>query len=381
MIAFGKTTVLMDGRVLKHGGLSGVQRYARELLGALRELALPFDVAEPRTTSRYGRQCWEHLVLPRLAGRYQVLFCPANVAPLHVPSRTRLVVTIHSLSFLEVAGSYRWTFRNYYRLVVPRAMWRSDAIITVSHAEAERIAAHFPSAAAKIRVIPLGVGRTFAPPRDPRRPFEVTQGGPEHGRRGRLPVVLFVGNLSAAKNLHRLLAAFAEIRDKTACAVWVVGRNDTPFALAPETAAVVARIGADRVRWLGQVNDTEELAAIYRSAALLVFPSLYESFGLVALEAAACGTPALVSDIPALREVMGDAAAYVNPCDLRAMAEAMLALLTDERERLRLSERGIERAAQFSWKQCAERTWEVLSEVACRATSQTIPPGEAARGC
>jgi glycosyltransferase involved in cell wall biosynthesis len=313
----------------------------------LRERALPFDVATPGATTRYGRQCWEHLVLPRLAGRYKVLFCPANVAPLYVPRRTGLVVTIHSLPFMEVAGSYRWAFRNYYRLVVARAMWRADAVITVSHAEAERIAARFPSAAAKIRVIPLGVSRTFAPPREPRR----------------LPVVLFVGSLSSAKNLHGLLASFAEIRDKTACALWVVGRKGSPFALAPETEAVVARIGADRVRWLGQVNDSEELAAIYRSAALLVLPSLHESFGLAALEAAACGTPALVSDIPALREVMGDAAAYVNPGDVRAIADAMLALLTDKEKRRRLGERGIERAAQFSWRQCAERTWDVLSHV------------------
>jgi glycosyltransferase involved in cell wall biosynthesis len=357
MIASRKTTVLIDGRVLNHGGLSGVQRYAHELLGASRELALPFDVAEPHTTSRYGRQCWEHLVLPRLAGRYQVLFCPANVAPLYVPRRTRLVVTIHSLSFMEVAGSYRWTFRNYYRLVVPQAMRRADAIITVSHTEAERIAAHFPSVAAKIRVIPLGVSRTFAPPREPRR----------------LPVVLFVGSLGSAKNLHGLLAAFAEIRDKTACAVWIVGRKGSPFTLAPETAAVVARIGGDRVRWLGQISDSEELAAIYRSAALLVLPSFYESFGLAALEAAACGTPALVSDIHALREVMGDAAAYVNPCDVRAMADAILALLMDEKERHRLSERGIKRAAQFSWKQCAELTWDVLSEVAAGAQAAQTP--------
>ncbi len=341
-----KTTVLMDGRVLKHRQISGVQRYARELLGASREMALPFDVAEPRTTSRYGRQCWEHLVLPRLAGRYDVLFCPANVAPLHVPRRTSLVVTIHSLSFLEVAGSYRWAFRNYYRLVMPRTIRRADAIITVSRAEAERMAARFPSAAEKIRVVPHGVGRAFAPPREPRR----------------LPVVLFVGSLSPAKNLHRLLAAFAEIRHKTACALWIVGRNGAPFALPPETAAVLARIGADRVRWLGQINDSEELAAIYRSASLVVLPSLYESFGLVALEAAACGTPALVSDIPALREVMGDAAAYVNPSNVPAMARAMLALLADEGRRLHLGERGIRRAAQFSWRQCAERTWDVLSE-------------------
>lgn len=357
MIASGKSSVLIDGRVLKHGEFSGVQRYAHELLGALRKLALPFDVAEPRTTSRYGRQCWEHFVLPRLAGRYKVLFCPANVAPLYIPRRTRLVVTIHSLSFMEIAESYRWTFRNYYRLVVPKAMRRADAIITVSHAEAERIAARFPSVAAKIRVIPLGVGRTFAPPREPRR----------------LPVVLFVGSLSAAKNLHRLLAAFAEIRDKTPCAVWIVGRKGPAFALAPETAALIARIGADRVRWLGQINDSGELAAIYQSAALLVFPSLYESFGLAALEAAACGTPALVSDIPALREVMGDAAAYVNSCDVRAMADAILALVTDENERHRLSERGIERAAQFSWQQCAERTWDALSEVASRVPAAQAP--------
>jgi len=70
---------------------------------------------------------------------------------------------------------------------------------------------------------------------------------------------------------------------------------------------------------------------------------------------------------------MGDAAAYVNSCDVRAMADAILALVTDENERHRLSERGIERAAQFSWQQCAERTWDALSEVASRVPAAQAP--------
>ena len=74
-----------------------------------------------------------------------------------------------------------------------------------------------------------------------------------------------------------------------------------------------------------------------------------------------------VSDIPALREMLSDAAAYVNPYDVHALAQAMLELLTDERKRARLSDLGLRRAAQFSWKQCAERTWQVLSEAAARA--------------
>jgi glycosyltransferase involved in cell wall biosynthesis len=116
------------------------------------------------------------------------------------------------------------------------------------------------------------------------------------------------------------------------------------------------------VRFLGHVPQAD-LPALYSAADVFVFPSLYEGFGLPALEALACGTPVVASNVSALPEVVGDAALQVSPLDVEALADAMERLLRDDRLRADQRERGLRRAAQFSWDKAARQTAEVYRRV------------------
>jgi len=350
MNAVDPVKVLVDGRCTEHAAIDGVRRYTGELLARASAPGLAFDVARPRSGSRWRQQLWEHLVLPRLAREHDVLFCPGNVAPLHVPRRVKLVVTVHSLAFLERPEVYGRAFRLYYELLVPRVLERAEAVITVSTSEARSIAKRFPRAAERVRVTPLAASPVFRP-------------SPDTPRERRL---LFVGNLGPGKNLAGALAAFERVAPSVPHRLTVVGASFGTFRAAHPGSDGVAPAIRDRVDWAGQVDDPAELAELYRRAELLVFPSLYESFGLPALEAMACGTPVLVSDLPALRETVGDAGEYVDPRDPEALAEAMRGLLDDGERRAELGGRGVDRAAGFSWDRTARETWKILSEVAAR---------------
>jgi glycosyltransferase involved in cell wall biosynthesis len=117
------------------------------------------------------------------------------------------------------------------------------------------------------------------------------------------------------------------------------------------------------VRFLGFLPD-ETLAVVYRLAAVFVFPSLYEGFGLPPLEAMACGTPVVTSNVSSLPEVVGDAALLVDPYSAEAIADAMRRVLTDTSLRSDLRARGLARAGEFSWEQSARRVREIYDEVA-----------------
>lgn len=126
---------------------------------------------------------------------------------------------------------------------------------------------------------------------------------------------------------------------------------------------------ADVVRFADRVRTFAELASLYRAAVCLLFPSFYEGFGLPALEAMAHGCPVVASDIPALREVCGDAAVYCNPHDPSDIAERILMVASDSQLRERLRRFGLARAREFSWEKCARQTLAILRSV----TAHEIP--------
>jgi glycosyltransferase involved in cell wall biosynthesis len=178
------------------------------------------------------------------------------------------------------------------------------------------------------------------------------------------PYFLFVGTIEPRKNLPRLFEAFGRFRAR-------VGREAPRLVLAGSRGwrdegidRLAAPLG-DAVRFLGRVSE-EDLVALYNAALGHVLVSLYEGFGLPALEAMACGTPTLVSDTSSLPEVVGDAGLYADPDRVDSIADALWRLWDDAALRRCLGERGRERAAAFTWRRAAERTSEVYARaVAC----------------
>jgi glycosyltransferase involved in cell wall biosynthesis len=173
--------------------------------------------------------------------------------------------------------------------------------------------------------------------------------------------LFYLGNLMPHKNLRRLLRAFALLKREFPYTLVIAGWKDPRHypALEAETQALGL---AEKVLFLNYV-PADELPALYSGAELFVFPSLYEGFGLPPLEAMACGCPVLVSNIASLSEVCGDAAYYVDPYDVKNIAEGIYRVATDRELKENLAFRGTERAKLFSWEKSAKEHIKIFEEV------------------
>jgi len=231
-------------------------------------------------------------------------------------------------------------------------------VLTVSQASKDDLVHFFQVPAAKVEVI------HNAP--DPRLAGDPTAEEVAHVRDRFLltsPFVLYTGNVKPHKNLDRLVEAFAILRrdgfENTK--LLIIGDDVSQY---PNLRRLVHRHQLHQhVRFLGYVPDAT-LAVLYRLAAVFVFPSLYEGFGLPPLEAMAAGAPVITSNVSSLPEVVGDAALLIDPMDTSAIARAMASVLSDPRLREDLIRRGRERVKAFSWTRSVARIRAVYGELA-----------------
>ena len=243
----------------------------------------------------------------------------------------------------------------YAQLMLRHAVRSARRVITVSEHSAADLRTRFGIDAPRLQVIENGVEQPFLETTSPglqaRDEAVLHRHGLESG------YVLFVGNPKPHKNLDRTLRAFESARTVgLERALVLVGSADTVLDGAPGALQ-------SSVRPLGFVPSAD-LPALYRGACHLVFPSLYEGFGLPALEAMAAGTPVLTSRDSAMAEITGDCAVLVDPESVDAIRDGMLLLDREpERERTRRRDRGRQRAAEFTWGRAADRTLAVYEEV------------------
>ena len=314
--------------------------------------------------------------LPRLAraARLDVFHAPTvHPRPSWPPVPRRLhcplIVTIHDVIPLTfyARGPSRLprTHLLYYRWNL-RAAQRAAGVITVSESERATIARVLRMPMAAITAVHNGV--------DPQR------AGGTVPLRG-LPYVLFVGSLEARKNLVTLVRAYGDaVRRGLAWDLVIVvtsGSGPTqPIAAAIHSAAIW-----NRVRFIeGRTLADADLQALYRHAGMFVYPSLADSFGLPPLEAMAAGAPVVASGLPALREVLGDAALFIDGRSERQIAEAMLGLAADAVERARRASAGASSALRYSWDNCARQTLEVYRRAAGPTFARAGLPAELTAG-
>jgi len=276
-----------------------------------------------------------------MAGSYDTLFCPANMAPLMLPRRVRLVLTVHCLRFSFHPENYSQAFVRWYRFMIPRLIRRADTILTVSNAASAEIQRVYPQAKGKIQVVYPGVSSAFG--------IEGVRGDAEIGA-GRYWV--FVGNSAPAKNLVTVLRAIS-LSDR-AHRVVLLGVDQRGLD------ALSVEYPRERVIAMGHINEVGRVAAIFRGASGLLAPSVYESFDLPVIEAMACGCPVIASDIEVHREIGGGAQLLVNAQDPSCWQEAMDGLDDDEEEATRLRNEGLDRAADFRWEIAAEQVGKIL---------------------
>jgi len=347
---------------------AGIGRYSRELVKALAALspekeapayrlfvasagrvslpALPgpnFAWRPTRLTERWLARLWYRLHLPLWIQTWTGpldLFHATDFFLPPVKPGTRTLVTVHDLSFVRQPETTMPGMSRQLNQWAPRSVRQADHVIAVSEATRQDLIELYQTPPQKISVLYHGVTTDFQPVTAPDRLAEVRQ---KYGL-GSQPFILSVGTIQPRKNYQRLIQAFAAL--DPALALVIIGSKGWRYEA---TFNEVARCGlTGRVHFLGFVADAD-LPAMYSAASLFVYPSLYEGFGLPALEAMACGTPVIASNQSALPEVVGEAGLLIDPHDVEALAAAMSRLLADTDLRQKLAQAGQARAAQFTW--------------------------------
>jgi glycosyltransferase involved in cell wall biosynthesis len=274
-------------------------------------------------------------------------------------TRCRSVVTIHDCihlrfpQYLPKPGALA-----YARAQMGSAVRRSHRILTVSEASKRDILEYFKVKPAKVTVIYNAIDERFLAPPPEESVHAVAERYQLQG-----DFALYVGTVKPHKNVERLIDAFHLVRQSglDQLKLVVIGDDISKYAVLRRA---VHRYNLHKyVRFLGFLPD-DTLAVVYRLAAVFVFPSLYEGFGLPPLEAMACGTPVVTSNVSSLPEVMGDAALFVDPYNAQAIADGMRRVLTEPALRAELGTRGLARARDFSWERSVRRIRDIYDEVA-----------------
>jgi glycosyltransferase involved in cell wall biosynthesis len=294
----------------------------------------------------------EQLVLPIVADRLRadVFHSPDFIPPIR--ARSRSVITIHDLAFLIYPHFVTKDGARYYGQI-DRAVRKAHQIIAVSESTKLDLINFLGVPEQKITVIYEAADPLFqAIDRSAARAH--VQG--QYGLRDEF--ILFVGTIEPRKNITGLLRAYRRLRDDYKLPHQLVLAG-APGWLYEEVFELVEGLNlGEHCRFLGRV-DAEGLLNLYNSAACLVHPAFYEGFGLTPLEAMACGTPAIVSKVSSMPEVVGDAALMVDPRNDDEIAVAMWRVLTNSDLREELRTKGLQRARSFSWNKAAEQTMAV----------------------
>lgn len=269
-------------------------------------------------------------------------------APVYSPCP--YVLTVHDLAFRRFPALYRPRDRLLLNTLLPWSARRARAVLTGSEAARRDLVRFDPSLEGKVSVIPYAASAAFRPA-TPEAQAALCR---SYGIRP--PYALALGRPDPRKNLGRVIEAWRMVRARVDCRLVLAGEAGVHVERALEPLA--AERASGEVLHLGFV-PADDLAGLYAAAACLVYPSLYEGFGLPVLEAMACGTPVVTSNVSALPEVAGDAALYVDPYDTAGLAGALEQVLCDPALATNLRDRGLERASRFSWQETARRTWEV----------------------
>jgi glycosyltransferase involved in cell wall biosynthesis len=312
---------------------------------------VPEYIVPPHRLSSVRRVIWLNTAFPKLLHKSDVDLVYSTVPEGLVVRDNQLkkVITIHDLLPLRYPGHYPKQ-RYFFQFILPMLIRQSNAVICDSAATQEDVIRFFGQPRCPMTVVPAGFNSVLFHPGDLGEVSGKTQA----------PYFMFVGDMRPYKNVARALSAFAGISERNVKFV-VVGNLHTKDSVP--LLSLVEQLGIrDRVIFTGYASD-DEVARLYRGALALVFPSLWEGFGLPPLEAMASGCPVITSNVASLPEVCGDAVQYVDPTSVDSIRSAMELIIREPDLREDLRGRGLERAKLFSWDRTAREVWQVLESV------------------
>ena len=303
---------------------------------------------------------WHRLRLPipvqAITGPLTLFHSPDFTLP-PVAGRIPTVLTVHDLSFVRDPTSAAPGLRAYLNTVVPRSVARATHILADSQTTRADLIELYHTPPDKVSVLYPGVEPRFTPVNHALTLTAVRQ---RYGL-GNAPFILAVSTLQPRKNFVRLIQAFDQALRHTSVNLVIAGGKG--WLYDDIFTEVAQRDLSERVLFPGFVADTD-LPALYSAASVLAYPSLYEGFGLPLLEAMACGTPVLTSTASCLPEVAGEAALQVDPYDIEAIAHGLHSLLHDTALREQLRQRGLTRAAEFTWPAAAQQLTDLYHQLA-----------------
>lgn len=358
---------------------TGIGRYALELLKAMHAHANGVEFVLLTTEREDSHGLWQQYerhalaccrLLPALMTignlavsdairRYNLdlVHDPNGIAPFLGPAfGARRVTTIYDAFAYVHPESHNLLDNWRYQWMLPFASRRADTVITISECSRNDLATYLGLNKEYMPLVPGGIHPMFAPvPAGREREAVLTRYGV------RMPYVLYLGGINARKNIARLFEAFARVRQQHPQLQLVIGGKRQ--WQTGQIDATYERLQLQScVHFTGYVDDAD-LPALYSAAEAFVFPSLYEGFGLPPLEAMACGTPVVTSNVSSLPEVVGDAALLVDPYSVDAIAAAITRVLDDATLRAVLMRRGVEQAPRYTWEQAARKTLAVYQSV------------------
>jgi glycosyltransferase involved in cell wall biosynthesis len=306
------------------------------------------------TKNRTLRIFWEQMLFSRQVkkDKIKIFHGPSFMLPVFKPCKS--VITVHDLTFVHYPQGFNFSTRLYYKLFFRRSLENADMIIADSEATKKDLMQIYNIPVNKIQTIYLGVDEIFKNVTDKKKIKEVK-------RKYSLPekYFLFVGLLSPRKNVRRALKAFAQLH--TEHKFVIVGNKG--WLYEPIFKLIEDLNLKERVIFT-KYADSEDLPAIYSCAEALIFPSLYEGFGLPIVEAMACGCPVITSNISSMPEVAGDAAILINPYNVEEIKNAMNTIMINKKVRMDLIKKGYENIKRFSWQKMAEKTVKVYERLA-----------------
>lgn len=350
---------VVNGRYLTQKA-SGVHRYAFEICNKLHEMGVDFHVAIPQEiqddykfqfkTVKCGSiqngHLWEQISLPRYLKKIgsPLLISFTGSGPLYYKNQ---IMTIHDVSHERHPEWFSKGYYRFYHYMMPRIGKKAHAVLTVSQFSKQEIIETLGIDEKKIHVVHSNVPFHHTPSAEDVLQFKRSEDTERY--------ILAVSNMDPRKNFAQLIKAFNKIEDPLV-KLYIIGMRQKAFN-TPDLQALVS----NRVYLPGFVDD-DQLQQMYQNALLSVYPSLYEGFGLPPLESMTFGCPAIVSDIPALREVTEDAGLYVNPHDVDDITTKINQLLIDTELQQSLRAKGLEQIKKYSWEKSAKQVLELAKK-------------------
>lgn len=314
-----------------------------------------YDHVSEKLVTAPNKLIWDQVKIPLEAKREKVdlIFHTKFTVPLL--TRCKTVMVLHGSEWFVYPQAYKLLDRNYIRVMMSRYCKKANFIISNSEMTKQDFVNILGVNQNKIQTAYFGFDSGFKPIGDKiflekiRRQYHLPE-----------KFILFVGRIYSGKNFGNLVQAFSKLHTGLPHKIVVAGHPR--YGYERDLAKIEELDLQEKILFTGWVPQ-EDLVALYNLADLFILPSFYEGFGIPVIEAMACGCPVIASDAGALPEIAGGAALLIDPYNPDDLAEAIRKVLTEDRLRKELVERGLKRAREFSWEKCAKETLDVLDNV------------------